>query len=205
MCFCCRFLIRYLGLPKPPHVKAAFEGADGILAGLDMGKVWVDHSTTDFNQNEEMDKAVKAKGANFLEAPITGGMDALRKGQMAVWVAGDKDAYAKVKSVLDASYSTVMYTGKMGTAMIPKVMSNMLCCVQVVAMGEILMLAKRSGLDLTTFWHAIRASAGNSFLWETAGPCIFNGNYHDSFTLDLQVKDIQLCYDMAKAAKVRNE
>ena len=65
--------------------------------------------------------------------------------------------------------------------------------------------AKRHGLDLNTFWHAIRASAGNSFLWETAGPCIFNGNYHDSFALDLQVKDIQLCYDMAKEAKVRED
>ena len=45
--------------------------------------------------------------------------------------------------ILDASYSTVMYTGRMGTAMIPKVMSNMLCCAQVVAMGEILMIGKR--------------------------------------------------------------
>eukprot|EP00094_Tigriopus_californicus_P013081 TCALIF_12650-PA protein Name:"Protein of unknown function" AED:0.31 eAED:0.31 QI:0/1/0.5/1/1/1/2/173/157 len=69
----------------------------------------------------------------------------------------------------------------------------------------LLMLAKRSGLDLKTFWHAIRASAGNSFLWETAGPNIFRGDYHESFALELQVKDIQLCYDMAKKAKVPTE
>ena len=46
----------------------------------------------------------------------------------------------QTKPILDASYSTVMYTGGIGTAMIPKVVSNMLCCVQVVAMGEVLML-----------------------------------------------------------------
>ena len=61
--------------------------------------------------------------------------------------------------------------------------------------------AKKSGMDLTTFWHAIRASAGNSFLWETAGPNIFRGEYHESFALDLQCKDIQLCYEMARQAK----
>ena len=125
------------------------------------------------------------------------------------------------KSILEASYSTILFTGGLGTAMIPKVMSNMICCINLVAMGESMMigemlpghwsknvlkislsLAKRSGLDLPTFWHAIRASAGNSFLWETAGPNIMNGDYHKDFNMDLICKDIQLSYDMAKAAKV---
>ena len=58
-------------------------------------------------------------------------------------------------------------------------------------------------MDLNLFWHSIRASAGNSFLWETAGPNIFRGEYHDSFNMDLMCKDIQLCFEMAKSAKVR--
>ena len=130
----------HAGLPKPPHVKAAFEGPDGILAGMGDGKVWVDHSTTDFNQSKGFEEEVAAKGGAFLEAPITGGMDALRQGQMVAFVAGDRAAFDRVKPVLAASYGTTMYTGKVGTAMIPKVVSNMLCCVQVVAMGEVLML-----------------------------------------------------------------
>ena len=55
---------------------------------------------------------------------------------------------------------------------------------------------------MTQFWHAIRASAGNSFLWETCGPNVFRGDFHDSFALDLQVKDIRLFADMAKKAGV---
>lgn len=65
-----------------------------------------------------------------------------------------------------------------------------------------MILAQRSGMDLNLFWHSIRASAGNSFLWETAGPNIFRGEYHDSFNMDLMCKDIQLCFEMAKSAKV---
>ena len=57
----------------------------------------------------------------MLECPITGGLEALKKGQMAVWVGGDKEAYLEVKPILSASYSSVMYTGGLGTAMIPKV------------------------------------------------------------------------------------
>ena len=87
------------GLPKPPHVKAAFEGPDGILAGVKKGSVWIDHSTTDYGQNFEFQEQLDTKGAKMLEAPITGGMEALRQGQMAVWVAGDKDIYEQVHIV----------------------------------------------------------------------------------------------------------
>jgi len=190
------------GLPKPPHVKTVFEGADGLLAGLDEGKVWIDHSTTDHEQNKVFTEKLTEKGAHLLECPITGGLEALKKGQMAVWVAGNKDAYTKVKPILEASYSTVQYTGGLGTAMIPKVLSNMLCGLQVIAMAEAMLIAKKSGLDLVEFWHSIRMSAGNSFLWETCGPNVFRGEYHDSFPIDLMCKDNQLGYEMARNAKV---
>ena len=64
------------------------------------------------------------------------------------------------------------------------------------------MLAKRAGLDMKTFWDCIRASAGNSFVWETGGPMVMQGTYDPSFTIDLQSKDNQLGYDMAKKYKV---
>jgi len=120
-------------------------------------------------------------------------------------VAGDKESYLETKPILDASYSTVQYTGGLGTAMIPKVLSNMLCGLQVCAMAEAMLIAKRSGLDLVEFWHAIRMSAGNSFLWETCGPNVFRGEYHDSFPIDLMNKDTQLGYEMARKAEVPME
>jgi 3-hydroxyisobutyrate dehydrogenase-like beta-hydroxyacid dehydrogenase len=75
----------------PPHVKTAFEGDSGILAGLGQGNIWIDHSTTDYEQTQSFSNLVKAKGAQILEAPITGGLEALKKGQMTVFIAGDPD------------------------------------------------------------------------------------------------------------------
>merc|ERR1719402_1662082 len=190
------------GLPKPPHVKEVFDGPTGLLAGMEEGKVWIDHSTTDHEQNKVFTEELAKKGGELLECPITGGLEALKKGQMAVWVAGNKVAYETVKPVLDASYNSVMYTGGLGTAMIPKVLANMLCGLQVCAMAETMLIAKRSGIDVVDFWHSIRMSAGNSFLWETCGPNVFRGEYHDSFPIDLMCKDNQLGYEMARNANV---
>jgi len=191
------------GLPKPIHVRQMFDGdSDGLIHGIKENAIWIDHSTTDHEQNKFFESELSKRGGYLLECPITGGLEALRKGQMAVWVAGEKAAFQSVTEILNASYSTVMYTGALGTAMIPKVVSNLLCFLQLVGMAEVLLIAKKSGMELDAFWHAIRGSAGNSFLWETAGPNIFRGEYHDSFALDLACKDNMLGFEMAKTTGV---
>jgi len=190
------------GLPRPSDVLAAAEGPDGLLAGLGPDKVWIDHSTTDYHQTLKFSKDAEAKGAHVVEAPITGGLEALKKGQMVVHLGGDEAVCNAVMPLLKASYHEMFYVGPIGSAMIVKVVSNMLACVNIIAMGEVLMLAKRAGIDLHKFWDAIRVSAGNSFAWETGGPTIFNGSYDPGFTMGLLCKDLQLGYDMAKDHRV---
>ena len=73
-----------------------FEGSDGLLNGLSEGKIWVDHSTTDYEQMMEFNDSVIEKKAHVIEGPITGGLEALKKGQMTVFLAGDKDIAEKV-------------------------------------------------------------------------------------------------------------
>ena len=88
-----------IGLPKPPNVKAVFEGPNGLLEGLSEGKIWVDHSTTDYEQMMQFNDLVVAKNAHVVEAPITGGLEALKKGQMTVFLAGDKEVAEQVRII----------------------------------------------------------------------------------------------------------
>ena len=81
----------FTALPMPQHVKAVFEGESGLLAGMSEGKVWIDHSTTDYEQTVDLNTEVVKKGGRMLEAPVTGGLEALKKGQMTVFLAGDKE------------------------------------------------------------------------------------------------------------------
>ena len=68
----------------------------------------------------------------------------------------------------------------------------MLTCVHNLAMGEVFMLGKKAGVDMRTMFDCIRASAGNSFVWETGGPMLMQGTYDPSFSLALQCKDNRL-------------
>lgn len=189
-------------LPKPIHIQQVFEGNDGMLAGMCQGKIWIDHSTTDYKQTEHHAAQIQEKQCHLLESPITGGLEALRKGQMTVLVAGEKKQFDHVYDLLNASYQTVLYTGGSGSALIPKVISNMLCAMITIAAAESLVICKKAGMGVKHSFDIIRATAGNSFAWETAVPMILQGDYGTAFTLDLFCKDNQLLHDIARQHNV---
>jgi len=124
-------------------------------------------------------------------------MAALEKGRMSVFLAGKKEVANHILPLIKCSFHIVLYTGKLGTALIPKAISNNFTCLQLIAASEALMIAKKAGMDLKVFWDCIRASAGNSFVWETGAPFIMNGSYDPSFTIDLQCKDNNLVMKIA--------
>ena len=138
----------------------------------------------------------------MLEAPITGGLEALKKGQMGVFLAGEKSVADEMFPLMEAVFHNVQYTGKLGTALIPKVLSNGLAALNMIAASEVLMICKRSGLDLKTAFDCIRASSGNSFVWETGVPMLFQGTFDPSFTIDLHCKDNQLGFELAMKHEV---
>ena len=75
--------------------------------------------------------------------------------------------------------------------------------VIIMAAGEGLVLAKKAGIPLRTFWDAMRLSAGNSFVWETGVPLVFNKKYDPDFNMDLICKDMNLGYEVARKVGVR--
>ena len=80
----------------PKHVKSAFDGKDGIMEGLSKDKIWIDHSTTDYEQMMDFNEQVITKQAVAIEAPVTGGLEALKKGQMTVLLAGPEERVDEV-------------------------------------------------------------------------------------------------------------
>eukprot|EP00794_Sanderia_malayensis_P020411 gene20411-22424_t len=179
-------------LPTPASVKKAMESDNGIFAGIKKDSVWIDHSTTDYQQTLNFAARCKELGVDFLEAPVTGGMALLKQGLMTVLVSGDKRLYEECLPLLKMSGETVLYLGGLGTATITKVISNMLAATHNVAMGEALMLAKKNNIDLKMFFDAIRYSAGNSYVIETEAPLVFNGTFDPEFSLGLHCKDLAL-------------
>ena len=105
-------------------------------------------------------------------------------------VGGDEAVFDEHRAVLAAIGDPVLYMGPLGSAAVIKVITNMLAFINLVSVGEALMLAKRGGLDLAKSFEAILNSSGNSFVHETESQVILNGSYNIGFTMDLACKDL---------------
>ncbi len=177
-------------LPSSKAVSAVVSAANGVLAGLAAGGTWIDMSTNDREETIRLAALAAAKGVAALEAPVTGGVHKAAAGDITVLVGGDQKVYETHLPMLQAMGGEIIHMGPLGSAAVIKVITNMLAFINLVAVGEALMLAKRGGLDLAQSFHAIKASSGNSFVHETEGQLVLNGSYNINFTMDLACKDL---------------
>ncbi|GBL19579.1 3-hydroxyisobutyrate dehydrogenase [Anaerolineae bacterium] len=186
-------------LPSSKAVSAVVSGANGLLAGLAAGSTWIDMSTNDREETIRLAALAAAKGVAALEAPVTGGVHKAAAGDITVLVGGDQKVYAAHLPMLQAMGGEIIHMGPLGSAAVIKVITNMLAFINLVAVGEALMLAKRGGLDLAQSFHAIKASSGNSFVHETEGQLVLNGSYNINFTMDLACKDLGFATQLGRS------
>ncbi len=189
-------------LPSPAASAAVAEGEDGFLAVLRPGQVWMEMSTTDYEEVIRLGALVEARGALFMECPVSGGCHRADTGNISIFAGGPREGFDKVLPLLKSMGRRILHTGDLGTASKLKVMTNYLCTVHLVALAEALTTCKAAGLDMNTTYEAIRISSGNSFVHETESQVILNGSRDINFTMDLVSKDIGLFDDIAQEAGV---
>ncbi|USG61275.1 NAD(P)-dependent oxidoreductase [Sneathiella marina] len=189
-------------LPSPAASSAVMESEDGILAGLTAGKIWAEMSTTDEQEVKRLGALVKARGAFPVDCPVSGGCHRAATGNISIFAGCDRPVFEKMLPLLTTMGRRVLHTGDLGSASVLKVVTNYLCTVHLVALGEALMTSKMAGMDLATAYEAIRISSGNSFVHETESQVILNGSRDINFTMDLVVKDVSLFQSVADKHKV---
>ena len=189
-------------LPSPAASSAVAEGEDGFLPVMRTGQVWLEMSTTDYSEIIRLGALVEARGALFMECPVSGGCHRADTGNIAIFAGGPRAAFEAVLPVLTTMGRRILHTGDLGTASQLKVMTNYLCTVHLVALAEALTTCKAIGLDMNTTYEAIRISSGNSFVHETESQVILNGSRDINFTMDLVSKDIGLFDRIAHDAGV---
>jgi 3-hydroxyisobutyrate dehydrogenase len=183
-------------------VAAVVTGEAGILAGLGRGGTWIDMSTNDPTEVKRIASVAAERGVSCLEAPVTGGVHKAATGEITVLVGGDMAVFEAHRPVIEAMGRPVLHVGPLGSASVLKVITNMLAFVHLVAAGEALALARRGGLDLGAAFEAIKASSGNSFVFETEGQLILNGSYDVGFTMDLACKDLLLASQLGRELRI---
>lgn len=189
-------------LPSPAICAQVMEADDGILAGLSEGKIWAEMSTTDESEVRRIAERVKAKGAEPVDCPVSGGCHRAATGNIAIFAGCSRETFERALPVLKAMGRRILHTGDLGSASVLKVVTNYLATANLVTVCEALVTSKAVGMDLNTAYEAIRISSGNSFVHETESQVILNGSRDINFTMDLVVKDISLFQEVAERANV---
>jgi 6-phosphogluconate dehydrogenase len=185
-----------------PADRELFAVADGIVAELAAGSVWIDHSTTSAEGSRVVASRVAEVGSSFLDAPVSGGVDGARNGTLTVMAGGDEKAFASAESVMSAYAARITLMGESGAGQITK-MTNQICVVGVCqALAEGLDFAETAGLDVQKVIHVMLQ--GSSASWQMANRAekMLAGEYNYGFSTTLMRKDIGLVLDEAASMNV---
>ena len=162
-------------------------------------------STTDEQDMKYLSELVFDKKAEVLEAPITGGQHRAESGNISILVGGSRESFKRSFPILSCIGHQILHCGEIGKASTLKVVTNYLASINLLALGEALMVCKKYGIDLKTAFEGIKISSGNSFVHETESKVILNGSYDVGFTMDLVCKDVGLFDKLTKKFEIPAE
>jgi len=185
-----------ISLPDSTVIEPVVLGDGGVLESAREGQVVVDLSTASPESTRRIHAALAERGAAYLDAGISGGAKAADAGTLTIMVGGDADALARVRPVLDHFAAKIFHMGDSGAGHVTKLLNNFLNGVALAATAEVMVAARRSGLDLEQFLEVLNASTGVNFATMSRFPHIVKGDYLEGgLTGRLMAKDIRLYLD----------
>ena len=184
-------LVMY-SLSNDQAVEEVVFGANGILSGIKAGQVAMDMSTVLRATSLHEQEAYSKRGADFLDAPVFGSKKEAADAKLWIMAAGKRDAFEKVKPVLQHLGQTIHYFGKNGNAAAMKLVGNLIVALEMEALAEGLVLAQKAGLDLSTVMEVVKVADFRSPLLVSNGQNILKRNFSTSFALKLMLKDAGL-------------
>ena len=189
-------------LPSPKSVKKVLLKC---VPKFNQKHLWIEMSTTDEKDMKYLSKLVFDKNAEVLEAPVTGGQHRAESGNISILVGGSRASFKRSFPILSCIGHQILHCGEIGKASTLKVVTNYLASINLLALGEALMVCKKYGIDLKTAFEGIKISSGNSFVHETESQVILNGSYDVGFTMDLVCKDVGLFDKLTKKYQIPAE
>ena len=179
-------------------LETVVQGPNGVLAGLQPGKVYIDMSTVSPAKSRELAAQVASRGARMLDTPVSGSPITLEQGQLSMMVGGDQDVLDRVRPVLEAIAPTVNYVGTNGQAVLMKIAVNLNLQVQLMAFSEAMLLAEKGGIPRATALKVLLDSVIASPSLKYRTPFILNEPDEAWFNVNMMQKDMLLALDMGR-------
>lgn len=181
---------------------AVANGKDGFLAGLGPGKIHVDMSTVSPAYSRDVASKVREKGADMVDAPVSGSVITLQEGKLSVMVGGRRETFERVKPLLSDIGPKVTYVGDNGLALIMKIATNLSLAVQMLAFSEGVLLAEKGGISRETAVDVLTHSVIGSPMVQYRGPFVLEMPNEAWFNVNMMQKDMLLALELGRQLNV---
>ncbi len=190
-------------LPDGPTVESVFLGDDGIVESARPGQALVDHSTVSSRISKRIGEAAALKGALFIDAPISGGVERAADGSLTIMAGGDDEAFNAVLPVFRAMGGNIRHVGPIGSGSTVKLVNQHLVAVHSLAAAEALLAGVSQGADPDVLIDILSTSWGNSFMLERNGPAMLDRDFNNARApLRLIYKDLAFALEGARQSGV---
>jgi 3-hydroxyisobutyrate dehydrogenase len=177
-------------------------GDDGLVGRLEKESIVIACSTMDPAYVQDLGDRLQKHSITLIDAPVTGGPEGALKGSLTIMGSGDRNAFEKVKPVLEAIGSRVYHLGEAGSGAKMKVVNQLLVGANLVAAAEAMALAKHLGLPIETTLEILSSGAANSWMLTNRGPKMISEKYDEvNATVDIFLKDLSLVLDATRGAR----
>ncbi len=177
-------------LPNSPQVEEVVLGKGGLIEGLRPGTALIDMSSIAPLSSRKIYAALEEKGVDMLDAPVSGGEPKAIDATLAVMVGGKKEVFDKYYDIIKAMAASVVYVGESGAGNVAKLCNQVVVALNIAAVSEALILAKKAGVAPDLVYQAIRGGLAGSTVMDAKAPMIMDRNFKPGFRINLHIKDL---------------
>jgi 3-hydroxyisobutyrate dehydrogenase-like beta-hydroxyacid dehydrogenase len=174
-------------------------GTRGIIEGAHAGSVVVDHSTIEPDGARRVARALKARGIDMLDAPVSGGAAVAEAGALSIMAGGDDTVLARVKPILACYGKTIVHIGPSGAGQVAKACNQICTIVNTLAAAEAMLMAERAGIDPAKVKDVVMTGFGASRMLDMQAPKMIARDFEGKVESRLHYKDIHIVLSMAQA------
>ena len=185
-------------VPDTQAVEAAQSGKVGVAAGLSKGKLVIDMSSISPMATKDFAKRINDRGADYLDAPVSGGEVGAKNAALTIMVGGPQAAFDRAKPVFELMGKNITLVGGNGDGQTCKVANQIIVALNIQAVGEALLFASRAGADPAKVRAALMGGFASSKILEVHGERMIKRTFDPGFRIRLHQKDLNLALSGAR-------
>jgi 2-hydroxy-3-oxopropionate reductase len=191
-----------LMLPDTPDVEQVLFGKDGVAEGISKGKLVIDMSSISPMETKRFAEMINAAGADYLDAPVSGGEVGAKAASLTIMVGGPEAAFERARPLFEKMGKNITLVGGNGDGQTTKVANQIIVALNIAAVGEALLFASKAGADPAKVRQALMGGFAASRILEVHGERMIKRTFNPGFRIALHQKDLNLALSGARAIGV---